>query len=191
VSDAIARMLALLNEGTEGEGTGVFMPGIGGKGLERETRCRAADAGTLLAGLELARGGALTLAQDVAVAPIRVLPGETDRAAPCAEFHSVGKAASTHASVVSSQRPNRWSNRFSQLGDDPFAWTPEFGELPRGVFTRGLTKDLRAGGCMSKLDQDEQQAVRELAYFLWEKEGRRACARSLGTRAVHALRPGA
>jgi chromatin segregation and condensation protein Rec8/ScpA/Scc1 (kleisin family) len=56
------------------------LPAIAGDGPGRALRCRAAVASTLVAGLELARDGALALEQDVAWSPIRIRQRQ-DRAA--------------------------------------------------------------------------------------------------------------
>lgn len=63
VADALARIGRMLEQGaSEGE-LAVFLPPIARGAPEREFRCRAAVASTLMAGLELAREGALTLGQ--------------------------------------------------------------------------------------------------------------------------------
>jgi chromatin segregation and condensation protein Rec8/ScpA/Scc1 (kleisin family) len=54
----------------------VFLPVITGASPNRELRCRAAVASTLVAGLELARIGGLGLEQDRPWKPIRVQPGK-------------------------------------------------------------------------------------------------------------------
>jgi len=51
-----------------------FLPQIGDKEPDHMLRCRMAVASTLITGLELARGGALTLDHDDAWLPIRVRP---------------------------------------------------------------------------------------------------------------------
>ncbi len=72
VGDAIARIGQLLGALPDGSPLAAFLPGIDGADASRELRCRAALASTLVAGLELARGGALTLDQDGAWTPVRV-----------------------------------------------------------------------------------------------------------------------
>ena len=75
VTDAlphIRRLLAMLPDGTP---LTALLPPIAGDNAGRALRCRAAVASTLVAGLELARGGVLTLAQDSAWADIRVSRG--------------------------------------------------------------------------------------------------------------------
>ena len=84
VSDAIPylrRRLAALPDATP---LAAFLPRLDGADPGRPLRCRAAVASTLVAGLELARDGALTLAQDVAWAPIRVDPPACGVAVPMA-----------------------------------------------------------------------------------------------------------
>jgi segregation and condensation protein A len=71
VQDAMARITRLLAEGVEGE-LGAFLPRVDRDGPERDLRCRAALASTLVAGLELARGGVISLVQEQACKPIRV-----------------------------------------------------------------------------------------------------------------------
>jgi len=65
VADAAARIGQVLDAapgGTEAE-LGVFLPRIGPAAPERELRCKAAVASTLLAAMELARDGKVTLDQ--------------------------------------------------------------------------------------------------------------------------------
>ena len=83
VSDALPqrRRLAGLPDATP---LAALLPRLDGTDPGRPLRCRAAVASTLVAGLELARDGALTLAQDVAWAPIRVHPPARGAAAPLA-----------------------------------------------------------------------------------------------------------
>ncbi len=64
VSDAVERMTRRLSERPEGGRLASFVPVSVLSGPERELRCRAAVASTLVAGLELSRGGAVTLRQD-------------------------------------------------------------------------------------------------------------------------------
>ena len=84
VSDALPhlrRRLAALPDATP---LAALLPRLDGTDPGRPLRCRAAVASTLVAGLELARDGALTLAQDVAWAPIRVDPPARGAADPIA-----------------------------------------------------------------------------------------------------------
>ena len=60
VADATARITRLLSEGMTGE-IALFLPPVPADAAARELRCRAALASTLVAGLELARSGALQL----------------------------------------------------------------------------------------------------------------------------------
>ncbi len=60
----MAWITRLLGEQPGGGELGAFLPRIDADGPDRDLRCRAAVASTLLAGLERARGGALTLAQE-------------------------------------------------------------------------------------------------------------------------------
>jgi segregation and condensation protein A len=77
VTDAIARIEALIGTLPEGSSLGAFLPVISDTEPGRALRCRAAAASTLIAGLELARGGALTLDQATTGSDIQVrrLPG--------------------------------------------------------------------------------------------------------------------
>ena len=63
----------MLAERPAGGELGAFLPRIEADGPDRELRCRAAVASTLVAGLELARGGALMLEQDGAGAPVMII----------------------------------------------------------------------------------------------------------------------
>ena len=60
VTDATVRITRLLSEGVAGE-IALFLPLLPMDVAERELRCRAALASTLVAGLELARNGAVEL----------------------------------------------------------------------------------------------------------------------------------
>ena len=71
-SDAIAHMRQRLGALPDGGPLAAFLPGIGADAPDRELRCRAAVASTLLAGLELARAGVVTLEQEAAWTPIGV-----------------------------------------------------------------------------------------------------------------------
>jgi segregation and condensation protein A len=72
VSDAIARLRQLLGELPDGSPLTAFLPNIGSAGTARALRRRVAVSSTLVAGLELARTGALALDQDAPWTPIRV-----------------------------------------------------------------------------------------------------------------------
>jgi segregation and condensation protein A len=79
VSDAIGRVQELLPVLPDGSPLRDFLPRIGLEAPRRETRCRAALASTLIAGLELARTGELALDQGDDWAPVRLLRGEARR----------------------------------------------------------------------------------------------------------------
>jgi segregation and condensation protein A len=64
VTDAIARIERLIGRLPCGSPLGAFLPKIGDEPAGRDLRCRAAVASTLIAGLELARSGVLTLDQE-------------------------------------------------------------------------------------------------------------------------------
>jgi segregation and condensation protein A len=76
VSDAIARMRQLLGVLPDSSPLTAFLPTVGGAEPGRTLRCRVALSSTLVAGLELARAGALALDQHAPWTPIRVL-GDT------------------------------------------------------------------------------------------------------------------
>jgi segregation and condensation protein A len=65
-------MRQLLTAAPDGGALATFLPAIDGAEPGRTLRCRAAVASTLVAGLELARDGALALTQDAAWAPVTV-----------------------------------------------------------------------------------------------------------------------
>ena len=73
VSDAIARLRQLLDALPDGSPLMAFLPEVDGIEPERVLRGRVAVSSTLVAGLELARAGALALDQDAPWTPIRVL----------------------------------------------------------------------------------------------------------------------
>jgi segregation and condensation protein A len=75
-----------------------LLPRLDGTDPGRTLHCRAAVASTLVAGLELARDGVLTLAQDVAWAPIRVHPPSHDAAASTAAAAHAEPAAAAAGS---------------------------------------------------------------------------------------------
>jgi segregation and condensation protein A len=72
VADALARIQALLAEYPAGGDLAAVLPLVAEEAMDRPLRARAAVASTFLAGLELAREGALTLAQDVPFATLRL-----------------------------------------------------------------------------------------------------------------------
>jgi segregation and condensation protein A len=76
VSDAIAHMRRLLGALPDGSPLTAFVPKDGGVEPGRALRCRVAVSSTLVAGLELARAGALALDQPEPWVSIRVL-GDT------------------------------------------------------------------------------------------------------------------
>jgi len=77
MSDAIARIQAMIAELPDGGTLSTFLPRIDAKAPDRERRCRAAVASTLLAGLELARQGNVALDQEVPWATIALHPPRT------------------------------------------------------------------------------------------------------------------
>jgi segregation and condensation protein A len=84
VPDAIARIGQLLQTLPDGGALAAFLPPIADAEPVRTLRCRAALSSTLIAGLELAREGALAMDQDAAWRPIR-LRHRTDRDAVSGE----------------------------------------------------------------------------------------------------------
>ncbi len=72
MADATARMLRLLPELSGSTGLAAFLPVVANGAPDRERRCKAAVASTLLAGLELARNGTLALDQEASWMPIQV-----------------------------------------------------------------------------------------------------------------------
>jgi segregation and condensation protein A len=71
-SDALARVARLLAVLPDGSPLAAYLPPISQDAPARALRCRAALASTLIAGLERARDGALSLDQDADWKPIRV-----------------------------------------------------------------------------------------------------------------------
>ena len=71
VGDAIAHMRQLLGALPDGSPLTAFLPKVGGAEPGRALRCRVAMSSTLVAGLELARTGDLTLDQDAPWTPVR------------------------------------------------------------------------------------------------------------------------
>ena len=72
VTDALPHIRRLLASSPEGGPLPAFLPPLAGDDPDRPLRCRAAVASTLVAGLELARGGAVLLDQAAAWTDIRV-----------------------------------------------------------------------------------------------------------------------
>ena len=72
MGDATARIGQLLQEHPEGGTLEAFLPEIAETGPGRALHGRAAVAATFVAGLELTRGGALTLEQDAQWQAIQV-----------------------------------------------------------------------------------------------------------------------
>lgn len=72
VAQATARVQRQIRLMPEGSALEAFLPKIGANAPDRELRCKAALASTLLAGLEMARNGALELRQDQPWQPIHV-----------------------------------------------------------------------------------------------------------------------
>jgi segregation and condensation protein A len=70
VSDALARIRSALVEHPEGGDLTLFLPSIPIEAVNRALRARAAVASTLLAGLELAREGVLTIEQEAHGGPM-------------------------------------------------------------------------------------------------------------------------
>jgi segregation and condensation protein A len=64
VSDAMARIRSILAEHPEGGELSAFLPVLSADTANRDLRARAAVASTLLAGLELAREGAVMIEQE-------------------------------------------------------------------------------------------------------------------------------
>ena len=64
VTDAMTRITRLLAARPEGGALGSFLPAVDGAGADGKLRCRAAVASTFLGGLELARGGTVTIDQE-------------------------------------------------------------------------------------------------------------------------------
>jgi len=72
VPDAIARITRLLGELPEDSALARYLPQVAPEPPEYDLRCRSAVAGTLVAGLELARDGTLALQQDEAFGAIHM-----------------------------------------------------------------------------------------------------------------------
>jgi segregation and condensation protein A len=77
VQDALARITRLLRDGAGGD-LGIFLPRIPQLAPDHDLRCRAALASTLVAGLELARSGALVLVQSEPGQPVRFCRAAAD-----------------------------------------------------------------------------------------------------------------
>ena len=78
VSQAIARIEAVLLERPDGAELAACLPAVGLEHPDRERRCRAAVASTLVASLELARQGRVDMGQEVdwGRIPLRASPAE-------------------------------------------------------------------------------------------------------------------
>jgi segregation and condensation protein A len=72
VQDAVARITRMLEQRPDGGVLGEFLPRVERDQSAYELRCRAAVASTLVAGLELCRGGGVRLTQAASRAPIRI-----------------------------------------------------------------------------------------------------------------------
>jgi len=92
VSDAIPHLRQHLAALPDGSPLAAFLPAIDGDVPGRVLRCRAAVASTLVAGLELARDGALALEQDATWAPIRVRHRDNNAAVPVGAAVPAGPA---------------------------------------------------------------------------------------------------
>jgi segregation and condensation protein A len=79
VSDALTRIRATLAANPEGGDLTRFLPRIAADATHRTLRARAAVASTLLAGLELAREGALTIEQDEGFGLLRLAAEKTNQ----------------------------------------------------------------------------------------------------------------
>jgi segregation and condensation protein A len=84
VVDALARIQTLLAEHPAGGDLAAFLPPVAEEATDRPLRARAAVASTFLAGLELAREGTLTLAQDLPFQELQLTgaPSSFDERAP-------------------------------------------------------------------------------------------------------------
>ena len=71
-SDAAARITRLLDGLPAGATLAAFLPAVADAGATHDLRCRAALSATFVAGLELTRGGALTLDQEISWRSIHV-----------------------------------------------------------------------------------------------------------------------
>jgi segregation and condensation protein A len=76
VPDAIARITRLLPELPDGSTLTRFLPQVALEPPQYDLRCRSAVASTLVAGLELARQGQLTLGQEESFGGIQVRAGQ-------------------------------------------------------------------------------------------------------------------
>ena len=93
VSDALPHLRRCLAAAPDGGPLAAFLPRLDRTDPGRTLRCRAAVASTLVAGLELARDGALTLEQEAAWAPIRIHPPARGAADPTAAAAHAERAA--------------------------------------------------------------------------------------------------
>lgn len=78
VQDALARLTSMLGHVPEWSDLEAFLPPVQSSAQVRPLARRAAHASTLIAGLELARAGALMLRQETVFGPILVRPAEAD-----------------------------------------------------------------------------------------------------------------
>lgn len=92
VTDAIPHLRRWLDAVSDGGPLAAFLPAIDGDDPGRTLRCRAAVASTLVAGLELARDGAVTLAQDAAWMDIHVRRRDDHGAGPVEAAAAAGPA---------------------------------------------------------------------------------------------------
>ena len=104
VADASARITRLLSEGVTGE-IALFLPPGSTDGPERELRCRAALASTLVAGLELARSGEIRVSQAQPTEPITI------ELSPITSYTREMKRDQ-------SQAPAEWIDALAQADDD-------------------------------------------------------------------------
>ena len=72
VRDAAKRIARLADGRPEGTALAAFLPEIPAAGANRSLRCRVALSATFVVALELTRGGALTLEQELYCEPVRV-----------------------------------------------------------------------------------------------------------------------
>jgi segregation and condensation protein A len=92
-TDAIPHIRRLLAGSPGGGPLPAFLPPLAGDDPDRPLRCRAAVASTLVAGLELARNGAVALDQAAAWTEIRISGWEDRAAGATEESVPVGSAA--------------------------------------------------------------------------------------------------
>ena len=104
VADASVRITRLLSKGVAGE-IALFLPPVPADGPEPELRCRAALASTLMAGLELARSGAVRVSQAQLTEPITM-------ELPPIPSHNRGMERDH------SQAPAEWIDALARADDD-------------------------------------------------------------------------